>query len=97
MLTLYYLWKEMRAWEKRTGFKYLDLIKAEKQLNRGEYTTGTEWLAKVRCLDNTDLEVSLTIGQEYRVLAVMEPRLVQIVDDSGETYWHSFDRFEVVK
>ncbi|HVQ75441.1 MAG TPA: hypothetical protein VMT79_07870 [Candidatus Binatia bacterium] len=55
--------------------------------------------AKVRfavCIENKGYEVSLEVGKLYRVVADPDARrhgYVRIVDESGEDYGYSADRF----
>lgn len=48
------------------------------------------------CVDNKDYETSLEVGKLYRVIPDQEAErrgYVRIVDESGEDYGYSADRF----
>lgn len=53
---------------------------------------------KVVCVNNTNMERVLTVGEIYQVLKVNElGDEYQLVADDGETWRMSVKRFEVVK
>ncbi len=48
------------------------------------------------CVDNREYEASLVLGKVYRILAdakAARDELVRVVDESGEDYGYSADRF----
>ncbi len=51
---------------------------------------------RVRCIDNTDLSVSLTQGKTYEVLESAQGAF-RLVDDTGGDYWFEQRRFRVIR
>lgn len=53
---------------------------------------------KAVCINNTGYQASLELQKQYEVIP--EPlieRMIQIIDESGESYWYPVDWFEIVK
>ena len=48
---------------------------------------------KIKCIDNTNYPVSLTVGKKYKVLG-RDLGMVKIKDDTKEIYYFSGNLFE---
>ena len=52
----------------------------------------------VRCIDNTDYEVSLSIGQVYKTIPDNSDQVsLRVIDNEGEDYLYDASRFESVE
>ena len=54
----------------------------------------------VMCINNKNYPLDLTVHKVYKVIpdaSAERRKMVRIVDDSGEDYWHDIHRFVAVE
>jgi len=52
----------------------------------------------VRCIDNTDYEVSLSVGQVYKTIPDNSDQVsLRVIDNEGEDYLYDASRFEPIE